>query len=121
MCRLSPLLTIVTLVARPPNSRNLASSQTAPVFTCRAVVVHHGHFPVSRITSRDPAALAHPHATLTSKSFPRLSVIEASRGFVAQLAATNSHERPFPGISFPRVTSRPTPTIPMTDVNPKQK
>ena len=74
VCRLSPLLTIVTLVARPPNSRNLASSQTAPVFTCRVVVLHHGHLPVSRITSSDLTALAHPHATLTSKNIPRLSV-----------------------------------------------
>ena len=45
VCRLSPLLTIVTLVARPPNSRNLGSSQAAPVFACRVVVLHHGHFP----------------------------------------------------------------------------
>lgn len=78
VCRLSPLLTIVTLVARPPNSRNLASSQTAPVFTCRVVVLHHGHLPVSRITSSVLSALAHPHATLTSKNIARLSVIEAS-------------------------------------------
>ena len=49
VCRLSPLLTIVTLVARPPNSRNLGSSQAAPVFACRVVVLHHGHLPLSRI------------------------------------------------------------------------
>ena len=31
--------------------------------------MHHGHLPVSRITSRDPTALSPPHASLTSMIF----------------------------------------------------
>ena len=117
VCRLSPLLTIVTLVARPPNSRNLGSSQAAPVLhaalSCCITAIFHS----LALTASDLTALAHPqNDPIQQEHLSAYCQVEASpAALVAQLAATDSYERPFPGRGFPRATERPTPSMPMTD------